>query len=253
MSEGLRKRRRPYTNIPSAAIEDDRLSFKALGVLIYLLGKPPGWKVRSAVIAVSRKDGKEAIQAALRELGTAGYYRIERRRLTNGQLVTGTAISEDPDPAWAAEYDEYSGPVPVFQQADGTFRVRRKDGALVPDGFGAPENLLRRNLQMSRIMLFAQVRPEPGFPAPVNPVPVPEPGNPAPVLPEPVNPAPLLLQISHYRKIFRILRIRRARLARQIRRSKPVRQKLRGQASRPLPRFWSLNGLTTATSDRQDA
>ena len=88
-------------------------------------------------IAADSPDGKSAVQAGLRELARAGYYRIERRRLLDGRLVTGTAVSEEPAASWAAEYAEYEGPVPVVQQPDGSFQVRRKDGSLTGDGFSA--------------------------------------------------------------------------------------------------------------------
>jgi hypothetical protein len=134
---GLRKRAHSYLNVPSATVTDGRLSFKARGILAYLLDKPAGWDVRSASIATDGPDGKAAIQAGLRELARVGYYRIECRRLLDGRLVTGTAVSEEPVASWASEYAEYEGPVPVVQQPDGSFKVRRKDGSLTGDGFSA--------------------------------------------------------------------------------------------------------------------
>ena len=46
--------------------------------------------------------------------------------------------------SWASEYAEYQGPVPVVQQPDGGFRVRRKDGSLTGDGFSAQANIMAR-------------------------------------------------------------------------------------------------------------
>ena len=137
MTGGLCKRAHRYLNVPSATVTDGRLSFKARGILAYLLDKPAGWEVRSVSIAADSPDGKAAVQAGLRELALAGYYRIERRRLLDGRLVTGTAVSEEPVASWASEHAEYQGPVPVVQQPDGSFKVRRKDGSLTGDGFGA--------------------------------------------------------------------------------------------------------------------
>jgi hypothetical protein len=42
MSGGLRKRAHSYLNVPSATVADGRLSFKARGILAYLLDKPAG-------------------------------------------------------------------------------------------------------------------------------------------------------------------------------------------------------------------
>jgi hypothetical protein len=135
VSGGLRKRARNYLQVPSATVADGRLSFKARGILAYLLDKPAGWDVRSVAIAADSPDGKAAVQAGLRELARAGYYRIERRRLLDGRLVTGTAVSEEPVASWAEEYAEYQGPVPVVQQPDGGFQVQHRDGSLTGDGF----------------------------------------------------------------------------------------------------------------------
>ena len=121
--------------MPGATVADGRLSLKAGGILAYLLDKPAGWGVRSVAIAADSPDGPSAVQAELRELAPAGYYRVERRRLLDGQLVTGTAVSEEPVASWASEYAEYQGPVPVVQQPDGSYRVQHKDGRLTGDGF----------------------------------------------------------------------------------------------------------------------
>lgn len=108
MNGGLRKRAHSYLDVPSAAVADGRLSFKARGTLAYLLDNPAGWDVRSVAIAADSPYGKAAVQAGLREL--AGYYRIERRRLLDGRLVTGTAVSEEPVGSWVCEYSEYQDP-----------------------------------------------------------------------------------------------------------------------------------------------
>jgi hypothetical protein len=140
VSEGLRKRRRRYTNIPSSTIEDPGMSYEALGVLVYLLNKPPGWAVRSVSVADARPwERRDSVQGALKQLAAAGYYRIERRHLLSGRIAVAASVSEEPIPSWSAESAEYGGPVPVVQQPDGTFLVRHKDGSLSSDGFDGAE------------------------------------------------------------------------------------------------------------------
>lgn len=134
---GLRKRRSGYfVQIPRETIRDRSLSWKARGLLAFLLDMPEGWDVRSPWLAEQGKEGKDAVQSGLRELRRAGYYRLERRRLLDGTITMGTAISETPVPEWAKQSAEYGdGPVPVFQQPDGSFRVKLKDGTFTADGF----------------------------------------------------------------------------------------------------------------------
>ncbi|MFF4606123.1 hypothetical protein ACFY12_25705 [Streptomyces sp. NPDC001339] len=91
-----------FTVVPTAALEDARLSFRARGVLAFLISKPDAWKVRAESLASAGKEGKEAIKTALRELKDCGYYRVVTERMADGRL---TRITEVYDTAqeWAAE------------------------------------------------------------------------------------------------------------------------------------------------------
>ena len=134
---GLRKRRTGFfVQVPRETIRDSALSWKARGLLTYLLDMPDGWDVRSEFLANEGPDGKDAVQTGLKELRTHGYYRLERRRLRDGTLLMGTAISEVAVPEWVAENTEFEGKaVPVHEQVDGSFKIRHKDGSLTSDGF----------------------------------------------------------------------------------------------------------------------
>lgn len=136
-SEGLRKRRTGFfVQVPRQTIRDRQLSFKARGLLTYLLDMPEGWDVRSEALANEGPDGRDAIRTALKELAEHGYYRLERRRLTDGRMVMGTSISETPVPSWITDSAEYGHKaVTVIQQSDGAFKVKHKDGSLTDDGF----------------------------------------------------------------------------------------------------------------------
>lgn len=139
MSGGLRKRRTHlFVQVPSNTIRDKRLSFRARGILAYLLDMPDGWDVKSEHLASQGKEGREAVRTALNELAVCGYYRLERRQLRDGTFQMGTAISEEPVESWAAESAEFGGKaVPCIEQADESFKVRHKDGTLTDDGFEA--------------------------------------------------------------------------------------------------------------------
>ncbi|MGW0731701.1 hypothetical protein [Streptomyces sp. NPDC002851] len=93
-----------YTVLPTATLEDARLSFRARGILAYLLAKPDSWKVRAETIANAGKEGVEAVRTALRELKDAGYYRVVTERLVDGTLHRITEVYDQAQ-EWAA--DEY--------------------------------------------------------------------------------------------------------------------------------------------------
>lgn len=135
MSAGLRKVKRDrFVTVPNETARDEHLSFRARGVLLYLLSHEDGWDVRSEAIARAGKEGREAIRTALRELGEHGYYRLERRRGRDGRSYMGTAVSDYPIADWISDYAEFDGTaVPVIEQRDGSFLVRHKDGSTSED------------------------------------------------------------------------------------------------------------------------
>lgn len=89
-------RRHHYTTIDRRTLNDDRLSFRARGLLVWLLDKPDGWEVRSSDIAKMTKEGRDAIRVALGELGACGYLVRKRSRGERGRWVTETIIYEAP-------------------------------------------------------------------------------------------------------------------------------------------------------------
>jgi hypothetical protein len=147
-SGGLRKRTKPFTPIPNETVDDYTIPFRSLGILVALLRKPDGWDVRSEQLAnegkhgenhTSRREGREAIRTALRELAVAGYYRLEKIRLLGGQFVMSTAVSEDRVESWALQAQLFDGKaVPLYEQPDGTLMVRYPDGSMHPDDFPPP-------------------------------------------------------------------------------------------------------------------
>ncbi|MFE5717653.1 hypothetical protein [Streptomyces erythrochromogenes] len=91
-----------YTVLPTATLEDARLSFRARGILAYLLAKPDTWKVAADRIAKAGKEGVEAVRTALRELKDAGYYRVVTERMADGTLRRITEVYDQAQD-WAAE------------------------------------------------------------------------------------------------------------------------------------------------------
>jgi hypothetical protein len=138
---GVRVARRVFhVRVESTTARDDSISFRALGLLTYLLDQKEGWQVRSDQLSKGEgREGREAIRTALRELAAKGYYRLERRRLRTGKVVMGTSVAEYSVPQWIADHSVFSSQkdpsVPVVEQEDGTFLVEYPDGTLGSDGF----------------------------------------------------------------------------------------------------------------------
>ncbi|MBS4931766.1 MAG: hypothetical protein KH020_10685 [Clostridiales bacterium] len=76
LNEVIRVKKRPsnFVMMDKTFLEDERLSFKAKGILAYLLSKPDDWKVIVGNLVNSSKDGKASVYAGLKELKECGYY-----------------------------------------------------------------------------------------------------------------------------------------------------------------------------------
>lgn len=92
-------RKQSFEMIPRAVLQDARISYRAVGVLVDLLSRPPGWKASAARLSAARQkprsddgakvkgcEGREAVETALRELEMVGY--LARKRVQN--RATGT-------------------------------------------------------------------------------------------------------------------------------------------------------------------
>lgn len=78
----LRKRNK-FTIIANAALLDQRLSFKAKGLLALLLSRPDGWNFRVEWLVNQSQDGREAVRSGLKELEDCGYLKRIPRRVNN--------------------------------------------------------------------------------------------------------------------------------------------------------------------------
>jgi DNA-binding MarR family transcriptional regulator len=67
----------PYTIIHNSVVNDTKLSFKALGLYLYLRSKPESWKFTEEQLAKQHKEGVTAIRSAIKELQEAGYLKRE--------------------------------------------------------------------------------------------------------------------------------------------------------------------------------
>lgn len=76
LNEVIRVQKRPnnFVMMDKTFLQDERLSYKAKGLLAYLLSKPDDWKVIVGNLVNSSKDGKASVYAGLKELKEYGYY-----------------------------------------------------------------------------------------------------------------------------------------------------------------------------------
>jgi len=80
----IRKRETPYVIMDKTGLEDPRLSFRAKGLLAYLLSRPDNWTPNRDQLASVSREGVAAVRAAMTELQEAGYFERKRERRDDG-------------------------------------------------------------------------------------------------------------------------------------------------------------------------
>lgn len=90
------QRRTNFTMISNVGLEDPRMSFKAKGLLAYLLSKPDHWRISDRHLATASKDGRDAVQAGLKELERFGYLVRRKEHGSDGRWVHFSMIFDEP-------------------------------------------------------------------------------------------------------------------------------------------------------------
>jgi hypothetical protein len=85
-----------YTQIMNAALQDERLSFRARGLMAYLLSLPPSARVNSSQLAERAPEGRDAVRKALAELEEHGYLRRTKERTDKGTFRPESVVCDDP-------------------------------------------------------------------------------------------------------------------------------------------------------------
>ncbi len=71
----------PYFPLSRSAVNDERLSYKAIGIHTYLMSKPDGWEANESDIAERHTEGRSAIRSGIQELIDFGYMvRVQLRK-----------------------------------------------------------------------------------------------------------------------------------------------------------------------------
>lgn len=73
------------------------MSYRAQGVLTALLSRPDDWRASAARLAAKRKEGRDAVEAALRELDALGYLIRKRVQYSTGLWGWIWVYGDDPE------------------------------------------------------------------------------------------------------------------------------------------------------------
>lgn len=82
----IEKRENPFAQIDKTPINDDQLSWKAKGILLYLISKPEDWQTTISDLKKRSTDGRESTSSGVKELIEKGYINRERSFKEDGKF-----------------------------------------------------------------------------------------------------------------------------------------------------------------------
>lgn len=85
----------PFTTVLNSVVEDKDLNAEALGVLVYLVGKPDGWRVMPTQLKNRFGCGRDRIYRIISDLIEAGYMQREQGRSDDGSFEGGNYLVSD--------------------------------------------------------------------------------------------------------------------------------------------------------------
>lgn len=83
----IKKKKQGFTCITNSTLADPSLSWKAKGLLAFLMSKPEDWQVHPEEICQFATDGETSTRSALAELIDAGYARKFSERDDKGRFI----------------------------------------------------------------------------------------------------------------------------------------------------------------------
>lgn len=135
-----------FTSVRNKTVRDRRLSYKATGILVYLLSLPDDAAVDRAELARGKRDGQDSVMTGLRELAEAGYLEYRKLQDERGRWRTEATVREAPRRRTDAGFSSNgNGETGAGKSRSGPSDLRTKDGgpgAQSPSGAPTPPEYL---------------------------------------------------------------------------------------------------------------
>ena len=99
----------PFVMIDRRVIENPKLSWKAKGLLAYLLSRPDNWTVRFRDLVKRSPDGAHTVRVSMKELVLAGHVKVTAER-ENGRVKQWTYTVHEKPLSPDAEFQQVETP-----------------------------------------------------------------------------------------------------------------------------------------------
>ena len=85
-----------FSIINNEIIRNQQLTYRARGILTFLLSQPDHWRTNTDRLAYPNTEGRDAIRSAMNELQLAGYVVLVKRQRANGQWLSEWLVYDEP-------------------------------------------------------------------------------------------------------------------------------------------------------------
>lgn len=135
---------RDFTVIPNALLQDQRLSCRDRGLLVWMLSKPPDWEFsKLSIVNELKLDGESSIKSGVKNLKAAGYLEIRQERV-NGKVSRSVWTVSDTPQGCFNPTDSPQGCFPPLENSPYTKdkkRKRKKAAPALEGGAQLPEDI----------------------------------------------------------------------------------------------------------------
>ena len=101
-----------FTILSNAVLLDQRLSMRALGLLVRLLARPDNWRTNSETLAREFDCGRDQMRATLKELSDCGYVRLVTVNGDGGRIASEWHVFDEADKSPTPEKPSSGSPTP---------------------------------------------------------------------------------------------------------------------------------------------
>lgn len=121
-----------FVTVHKNFIHDNNLTFKAKGILLYLLSRPDNWQIYESEMLKHTKEGKDSLKSGIKELEDVGYIKRTRKRNDKGHLNGYEYL--------VYEHPIHNGNSYLGKSDDGKSNVGKSNNGKTDDGKSAPTN-----------------------------------------------------------------------------------------------------------------